>query len=1183
MGNNGRAILDLRGLAIRAYKSAHPEDSILNEKGERVPTAASGVKCFINRYLSPILERFSPIDIIGVLEGPNGNARRRTLLTEYKNRPEDDAADKVQKAQKDECFNLIQKLLLALGCTLVKTPYAEADDTIAYLCKRLKGSKTVHTVDNDLLQLHAHDVALIVDGNYKVEYKGMNFEEGVDPSMVILYKSIVGDTTDGYPGVRGMGEKAWAELVEIYGYDGLSQLQDCVRTGNYEPIVDSLKSFPEKTLRKLYEGREQWRNSYLLAVLHPEWCETTFAQKYVRPQWAKRVPTRERLEKVLVPLGLESYISRFKRYMVSKQGIDSKTNVSWERMYSIMGRSPLVAFDYESYDSLKHPDYQKARDGYVDVLNQKITGVSFAFGDNLQYCFYLPVRHRDTNNWPVEKVLEILQAIDTDNQSAEIVAHNGMFEGCLTQTNLNYKFNRPLLDTRVMCSYVDENEPDGLKHCSKSYLNYDQTSYNDVVKPGEDMRDISLEEVLDYGCDDSICTAHLAVLFRLVMECEQTWDFYVENEPYFDAEMLKSFIRGVNIDFEELERQIQDDTASRTKLMKELRSILEKNCKEVNQQGFETLWADIQAYEKTLLTEKALAAGETPDQEAIDEKLEKSRQACYNACKYNPLTPMQASSAKALFSTVSKHLGFPGIRSTKDDWMSKFAKGIREQAESQGYEFSSLQNTFLSLMEASNALDLYDFCSSVVENDEDLWEGDELNIGSPKQMGQLFYGKLGLPILLRNIDKNKVKPNKRTCWDLEQSPSTDILAIESWMAELGEADWRFRVLEIVKALRAIKTKFGLYYKPYPLLKSPIDGRLHPSMKNCGTVTRRPSCSTPNLLQLSKKDEAKFRRVVVSDSFKADYEDLKSGAVEEHVIVSIDFVQQELVVLAGLSDDANLRACYQGDNRKDVHSLTGTSIVNLDRNKAGLKSLTYAEFEKLRKDKSSKEFRVRSKSAKTTNFLMVYGGSEAGLSRKATVPRETASQWVEAFFSTYPKVKTYQERMIELVRRHGFIKTCFGNRRHLPAAFDSNKAIASAAERQGINSPIQGGCADLLKKVFRQLVLRKVTDRLGAYIIAPVYDEIIASVPISKVFNWCEELSDIMEVQLPGLNIGLETSVSVGINAGDQIELGTRPNAETVRQLADEMEKEAEKEEDEKKRSILVKRDLLLRVLDRGKK
>lgn len=1125
-----RALLDLRGLAHLAWAGGNPEDTILLESGKRVATAEAGLKTFITRTLMTILETVQPIHIIGVLEGVDNKARRRALFEGYKSKSSDDSMEPAEKEAKDRCFFLCQKLLIALGACLVKTPYAEADDTIAYLCAGLKGAKKIYTVDKDLTALHSPTNFVFIKGEYTTQFEGLNFDLGVSPKLVTLYKSIVGDASDTYPGVKGMGPSAWDSLVKTYGYDGLLQLMECVETSEFGPILDSLHESPDKVLRKLYDSREQWRCSYLLAQLHPEYCETSFANKSTRPIWIKRVPTKERLTALLTECGLEGLLPQLLKYTVKVKGIDANTEVNWEKMVKLMRDSYAIGFDYESFDKNKYPNFRETKKDFVDVLSQEITGVSFCFGDNLQYSVYLPVNHADTANLDKQVVFNVLKEIDKPGQKAELVAQNAPFEMCLTKTNYDYSFNRLVLDTAIMAMYVDEEEPNGLKHMSKRVLNYDQKNYTETLNGKEDMRALSLPEVLHYGCDDSICTVHMFVLYKIIMEVEGTWDFYHENEPYFDIEMLKSYIKGVGIDYDELNKQAEEDTVVADASMKELRQILERECSEANLEGFRTLWQEVRNFEEEKLIQGFVQKGEPVNRELIDERLEQFRQETLEACKYTPLSPAKLGKAMSMFSAVAKSLGLPGIRSMKEPYLLKYANGIRSQAQEQEVELTSLQDTFLTYV-VSDLLKLYDFCILRMQEDEELWEGDELNIGSPKQMAQLFYGKLGLPVLVRNIDKKKV--NKRTAWEIDQAPSTDVIALETWMAEEDKGSWKFRVLELVKLLRGIKTKFGLYYKPYPRFRRPDDGRIHPGVRNCGTITKRPSSSSPNLLQLSKKDEARFRRVVVAE--------------EDYIIVSIDFVQQELVVLAGLSDDKNLRSCYQGNNKKDVHSLTGRGIVNLQLAKQGKAPISYEEFVEKAEDKKTEEYRIRKTPAKQTNFLMVYGGSPAGLSRKSIVPKETAEQWVSVFFSTYPGVERYQGRQISLVRRHGFVKTVYGTRRHLNGAFSANKAVAAACERQGINAPIQGSCADLLKMVFRKMVKARLTDRLNSYVIAPVYDEIIAAVPAHNVHQWCEELADMMEVELPGLNITLSTSVSIGLNAGDQIELKTRPTKELIEQ------------------------------------
>ena len=1144
----GRVILDLRGLLLHAYYSGTALDFVITEKGDRRPKAEHGIDQFIRLYLQPILERFAPIDVIAVQEGQGSNSRRRAWYPKYKERPSQDAESEVVQQELEKLFNYGRKLLVALGCMIVKTPYAEADDTIAYLVERLKGAKIIHTVDNDLLQLLRpgdNSIAVVVKGKFTNTYKGMSLEQY---NPVRVYKSICGDSSDGYIGVRGVGEKAWEGLVANYGLDGMIELEEIVKNERFSELEEVIQKTGDKVLQKLYEQRHDWSAAYKLASLHPEWCETNFGDKVIRPKWEKRVPTMERLRDALDPLGLTYWVEEFKKFTIQTWLLDAQRYAKMNRaaLIKAMRESPIVPFDYESFDSVKHPEYQMAgRGNYVDVLNQKITGCSFNFGNNLQFCFYMPVKHRDTHNCKLEDLKDMFDSL----QGVELVAHNAMFEMTLSKTNMNLEFAH-LMDTFIMANYVDENMRHGLKMLSKHWLNYNQTSYSDIVPRDKDMRDVSGDEVLGYGCDDSIVTGHMAVLFRTIMECERTWDFYEQNEVYFEKAMLDGFIKGIPVDYERLkeleiaDKQLYDETDAK------MRALLVEHCAEVNEDGFHTLWVEIEAFQQKLLEEKK----KSPDE--IQSILADMKRELRPACKYTPIKPPKMEAKRTDIAKIAKYLNLPTIRSIKDEWIQTYYNGINKQIE-EGAHATEEQVEFLHAVYAAvtdgteHAVEfLESWMQRYAENNKAMWSGDLLNARSPKQMAELLYGKMGLPIVVRN-SSIKGKKTQREIFELEGAPSTNENALRTWLTMLSQEDWRYKVLDCLLTLRGLNTRFSLYYKPYPLWKSPVDGRIHPQVKNCGTVTKRPSGTSPNPFQVSKtKDGGHVRGVFLPQS--AD----KEGA-EQEVIFSIDFVQQELVIMAGESGDANLRACYTGpmETRKDVHTSTGLTIYRARNPDAPL--IDYSAFLKLAKDEDAKfdenkvsditkaPYVIRKVYAKRTNFLASYGGGVLGLARKLIVPKEVAEEFLDSFFGSYPKVKEYQERCARHALRHGFMVTCFGNRRHLYMVHDKNKAVAKSAERQAGNYPIQGGAADVLKKVMREYVVQGVAKKTGCTLYAPIYDELVLSCPVSKVYELAEMLADIMEMELPGLDIKLDTSVSIGRNWGEQIEIGSRPSKETV--------------------------------------
>lgn len=1142
-----RVILDARGLMLHAYH-AGTDKRPLKGKDKPINTAAHGLANFIEMYVKPVLANTAPINVIAVWEG--GNDRRRILLPQYKEKPGQEDSEPVMKEQVGILMNSVKKLLAGLGALQVQCPTVEADDTIAYLCERLQGPKLVYTVDNDLLQLKAYPDTEVVG-----KIKSSNEYKGYPVWMVAMFKSIVGDPSDGYIGVSGLGETKFKEIVDYVGHDGIAELERCVASNNYTALEEALAAEDHPHLRKLYESRDQWRLSYVLARLHPEWCEYSFGDKLVRPIWYKRLPSRDRVVQALSEAHLTDQVPDFMlRYLPTQTGVDNKTQLDFASLKKQVAKSPIVGFDYESYDSLRNPAYQEARAGYVDVLSQRVTGASYCFGDNLQHTIYASLLHRDTHNLDQEQFLQIMEVMLSDKIP---VAQNCKFEQVLSKTNFDVEFEK-IYDTAILASYVDEEMEQGLKYMSKKFLNYDQTTYRQVVPEGKDMRDISLDEVLHYGCDDAFVTAHLFVLFKTICECERTWDFIDKYEVNFDYVFMKSFITGIPMNLDYLKKLEMEDDQLYEKIDGKLRAILTENCSDYNQKGFEQMWEDLREFYIQNQTEKAAAKGEPVSQDEIDQFLEEKRAALWEATRYQPLskpTELFTPFGKRALSLAAKSLGLPGIRVVKPDKLIVWCEGIREQSKEKNIPLNAEQEHFLSTLydaagEAVEAGETSVFfhdhlevvCQKIIYGNKELYIGDELNVDSPKQVAELIYGKMALPILVRNEDKKGT--SARTRYDMEGAPGTGEIPIKTILAEMGEEideslsmseeeedalSWQARVLYFILKLRGINTRRELYYHPYPLLVSPVDNRIHPGIRNCGTKTRRPSSSTPNILQVSKKGGALIR-----GAFLPLPEDVLG---EPQVVVSIDFVQQELVIMAGESGDVNLRACYVGDNKLDVHSSTASALLKM----------TYEDFLKAYKAKEKKPTLYRKKHAKIVNFLTAYGGSVVGLSRKAIVPKEQAQEFLDAFFERYPKVKEYQERMETLAIRHGFVTDCFGVRKHVDGIYSDNKRMQRALARQAGNHPIQNGAASVLKKAITNIRESGLLERTRATLYAPIYDEIVGSVPISSVVEYVRGMEQCMEIELPGLDIGLKTSVSLGRDwkEGSLNEIGENPSEQTI--------------------------------------
>lgn len=1156
-----RCLLDLRGLVIHSFYANRPG---------KEATAAYAIGVFIDTYLLPILREYAPVDIIGVMEGNKANIRRRNVFPKYKEKPEQDAEDVEIVEQKEKAMQGIQNVLRYLGCPLVKTPFCEADDTIAFLVDRLHGSKRIYTVDKDLMALADRAEIYCPDRqtgevDRVAVYQGRRIDSalsiaeeltGVDTVpgwYVTLYKSLVGDSSDQYKGVYRFGEVAFHKLVAEIGLDGMADLCEIVSTRDWPWLEEAAQG--SKLLTQIYEQRESWQQCWWLASLHPEWCEATYQKNYVRLQWMKRLPLRDKFYAELVKHGQDDRIGDFEKYLVQSFLMDRKWLDADEgrvdRVLKAIERSPFVAFDYESYDTLQHKPYQEAKrkGNYVDVHSQDVTGASFCYGPNLNQCFYLPINHRDTYNCTKDDLVELLDFCQ--EKKKELVAQNHAFELVVSKQSLGYEFpvdNIPH-DTMITGHYVDEEGDHGLKQMTRSTLNYEQMTYKQVIGDNNDMRDLSGDEVLDYGCDDSIVTAHLFVLHRLVLECEQTWDFYCENEGHFAYAHVDPFIAGVPVDFERLAQLQTDDAETADHSESRLRELLSTHCTELNQDGFNTLWPEIEDFIRADKGVRAKKKGDEVDTDALAKVLEQRRGEVLAATRYQPWqAPSELS--PPLLSAATKGVGLAPYR-----YKSLAAQKLRDWCDNMDAQNADMEGDYtddqarlIGLLRDWAEVDavtagasyrgLVTFCREIWDATDQaaVYTGTELNVGSPAQMALLVYGMLGLPILSRNEAK---EGSARDLFELEGAPSTNELAIKTLAAELDEDDWRREVLNLVLVMRGCRQRESLYYRPYPLWRHPVDGNLHPQFKNCGTVTRRPSGSSPNFLQISKhKDEGKIRSCILPQN-------------EDHVIVSIDFVQQELAILAGLAKDPNLLACYTGpkESRTDVHTMTATGIINMYLEKDHKPRWTYEDYIRIRKDKDHPQQKyadsVRSKQAKPTNFLVVYGGSPSGLATKLMVKKKIAEDIYKAFHKTYPNVDKRATEVINHGIRHGFTKTAFGNRRHAPGLLSSNKAMQRALERQVVNMEMQGTAADIAKIVCREYNQREVARKTGSVLLAVVYDEVAASVPRSKVKEYIDEMVEIMTIRIPDTEVTLAVDVSFGPNWGEQYELNGDHSAENI--------------------------------------
>jgi DNA polymerase-1 len=349
--------------------------------------------------------------------------------------------------------------------------------------------------------------------------------------------------------------------------------------------------------------------------------------------------------------------------------------------------------------------------------------------------------------------------------------------------------------------------------------------------------------------------------------------------------------------------------------------------------------------------------------------------------------------------------------------------------------------------------------------------GQIFNLGSPKQIGEILFGKLGLPV------------NKKTKTGV---PSTD----EEVLQELA-ADYPLpaRLLEY-RGLAKLKST---YTDKLPQMVNPTTGRVHTNYAQAVAVTGRLASNEPNLQNIPIRT-AEGRRV--REAFIAP---------PGHQLVSADYSQIELRIMAHLSGDVSLtRAFAEG---LDVHRATAAEIFGLTPDEVSSEQRRYA---------------------KTINFGLIYGMGAFGLAQSLGIENKAAKDYIERYFARYPGVKRYMDETRAAASSQGFVETLFGRRIELPDIRGGNGPRRAAAERQAINAPMQGTAADLIK--LAMLAVQKALDdeAKASRIIMQVHDELVLEVPEAEL-AWAREAIPRLMAGVAPLSVPLLAELGVGAN------------------------------------------------------
>jgi DNA polymerase-1 len=363
----------------------------------------------------------------------------------------------------------------------------------------------------------------------------------------------------------------------------------------------------------------------------------------------------------------------------------------------------------------------------------------------------------------------------------------------------------------------------------------------------------------------------------------------------------------------------------------------------------------------------------------------------------------------------------------------------------------------------------------ILQLETDIYEaaGESFNIASPKQLGDILFGKMQL-----------VEKPKKTKTG-QYSTAEDVL---SYLAK------EHKIIADVLEYRGLAKLKSTYVDALPLQVSTQTGRVHTDYMQTVAATGRLSSNNPNLQNIPIRTERgkQIRKAFIPRD-------------QEHVLLAADYSQIELRIIAALSEEDNMIAAFK--EGADIHAATAAKVFNVP-----LASVS----------------REQRSHAKTVNFGIIYGVSAFGLSNQTDLSRAESKVLIDTYYERYPKLKAYMNNQVNFARENGYVETVLGRRRYLKDINANNAIVRGAAERNAVNAPIQGSAADIIK--LAMIAVQKTLDqqKLRTKMLLQVHDELVFDVYKPELEQVKELVKSAMENAFT-LTVPLDVELGVGEN------------------------------------------------------
>ena len=1008
---------------------------------------------FINT-LESVIREFRPDYLVACLDVKRDELERTEELETYKAHRESMPEELVMQ------IDTIMKVLDGYRIPKYKKAGQEADDVIATFATKFSNDADeeievfVITGDKDLAQLvdEKINIALLGKGDKNSAFKQIKTDEdvveylGVTPDKIPDLFGLMGDKSDGIPGVAGIGPKNGVKLITAYG--------------NLEGIYENIDEIKGKQKEKLLTDRENAFISRELATVKKE-----LNVEYDKNKLKFEEKDFDSLLKLYEELDFKRFSKAIQEEREKLQSEDQKEVTEGEK--GILEKNKRLNEEKLEKERLEQEKEEiKRQELDYDRENPIFDGISH-FYEQVEY------EHNSEMDKKMDEIQELKGKLIVEYEDQKKKAEENVIESQKSEKTRKVKGEKVYFE-RNYGKVVSWNEAYSvIEKMDKKIAIFENMLGISICdeKTNIVLLDSELQDILQNGNQENVESGVQINLFTLSNSADEKKNnkknieniYKLLSEKEIIAYNVKEYMKNGESEY------FGYSVGGKTYGINNNRFGIK--CTEY----FDILLAryvlgteSLQEIEEIILDEFGVEIA------TFEEKFKKERR-------------------KKNFSDVSDNV-ISEFLSKRTFFIYKLETILKNRLQNEQFLniFDKLESRLIPVLaqmeETGIKIDKKYFGEFQNELEEkinmlqnEIYElaGEEFNIDSPQQLGEVLFEKLQIP------SGKKTKTGYST--------NVEVLEMIANNGELAE-DKRMIGKKLLE-YRAYKKLLSTYIEPIPKLADKED-RIHTTFNQNGTSTGRLSSANPNLQNIPVRTDDGIR--------------IRTGFVakEGHSLISFDYSQIELRVLAELSKDKHLVQAYQDD--QDLHSLTARKI-----------------FFKTEEDEISRNERSI---AKVINFSILYGKTPFGLSKELGITVQEASQYIRTYFEEYPRVRKFLEIVTETAKLHGFVETFYGTRRYISGINAKNKNIQAQAVRMAVNTVVQGTAANIIKKVMIELHQEFKNDK-NIKMLLQVHDELIFEVCDEFSKEYMEKIEKIMENTVKFKKVPLKANGSVAKNWG----------------------------------------------------